>query len=447
MIHNKLKPEIEIFYTFEAVGKQSKPSLKLELLKKIYLKHPIIFKEIIEMVYSREKFNIGENILKQIKHGNEYTATFSEFKDLVYKAQKREISGNKLKAVLQDFFSKTDAFTAKWYKRILLKDLRIGVGYELITKVFDNQHRIRSFAKPMKATLSSDISEKKLEELFSEVKWEWELKFDGFRCFAVLRDNDVTLYSYNGTRVTYLEQVLLDDLLALKEKAPKLPCTIDGEVASKDWNSSMAFSPGRKNPLSKSEEEAVRFYAFDLLKVDPTEIPRKSHIVYPLKNRKEELHELLSKTKTKHFVYVKSNRLLKSQLNTNYLSDLAVKLVHKAKLFDGIVVKHLDSPYEFDKRSKWWIKFKEFETIDLMCVDVIKSDKRPGEIAAIVVLYKGKKVKVSGFKEEEAKYFYQHPEAIVGKIVEVKYLDVTKDGSLRHPSFIRVRNDKDTPDA
>lgn len=49
----------------------------------------------------------------------------------------------------------------------------------------------------------------------------------------------------------------------------------------------------------------------------------------------------------------------------------------------------------------------------------------------------------SGFSEEQRQYFTEHQEEYRGKVIEVKAQEVLKTGKLRHPRFLRMREDKD----
>jgi len=68
-------------------------------------------------------------------------------------------------------------------------------------------------------------------------------------------------------------------------------------------------------------------------------------------------------------------------------------------------------------------------------------------LGAAIVTYKGKRVRVgSGFSDEQRQQFWANPNSIKGKIIEVQFHEETPDGSLRHPRFVRVREDKTQPD-
>jgi len=49
----------------------------------------------------------------------------------------------------------------------------------------------------------------------------------------------------------------------------------------------------------------------------------------------------------------------------------------------------------------------------------------------------------SGFDEETRKMFSEDPKSWIGKVIEVKANEIFKDtGKLRHPRFLRIREDK-----
>jgi DNA ligase-1 len=111
---------------------------------------------------------------------------------------------------------------------------------------------------------------------------------------------------------------------------------------------------------------------------------------------------------------------------------------------EGVIV-NLDTPYEC-KRSKNLIKVKKFYTYDLEVVDIEEGDGRnKGTLGALVVKYKNNTVNVgSGFTDEERKNFWENREDIIGRVIEVKYKEITTDKktgleSLQFPVFCGLR--------
>ena len=119
--------------------------------------------------------------------------------------------------------------------------------------------------------------------------------------------------------------------------------------------------------------------------------------------------------------------------------------------YEGCVL-NLDSPYEC-KRVKTLIKVKKFFDISLRVIDVEEGTGRnKGRLGAIVCNYYDNTVNCgSGFSDEQRDYYWEHKDEIVGKIVDVKYKEVTTDNksglrSLQFPVFLGTRFDKSTPD-
>jgi ATP-dependent DNA ligase len=61
----------------------------------------------------------------------------------------------------------------------------------------------------------------------------------------------------------------------------------------------------------------------------------------------------------------------------------------------------------------------------------------------VVTQENGKQCEVgSGIIDTERSAIWKDREAVVGRTIEVKYQELTPDGIMRFPTFIRFRNDK-----
>lgn len=99
--------------------------------------------------------------------------------------------------------------------------------------------------------------------------------------------------------------------------------------------------------------------------------------------------------------------------------------------YEGVVLKDPEAGYEEGSRA--WAKVKPEATEDLRVVDVLPN-------GSLVVSRRGIRVTVGiGLSSEiRANAF-----AFVGRLIEVRFQEVTASGSLRHPVFIRIRDDKE----
>lgn len=117
--------------------------------------------------------------------------------------------------------------------------------------------------------------------------------------------------------------------------------------------------------------------------------------------------------------------------------------------FDGMIRRWVFAPWLPGKdKLGYVIKDKPTHTYDLECVDIEEGlGRNAGRVGAIVVRYRnGVLVRVSGMSDAEREAWWLDPTKVVGKIIEIKALGESSNGSLREPRIINIRTDKDKPD-
>lgn len=104
-----------------------------------------------------------------------------------------------------------------------------------------------------------------------------------------------------------------------------------------------------------------------------------------------------------------------------------------------------------NKRNNGILKIKSFKHADIRCTDIVEGDgKYKGTLGLIKCDYKGYELGVgSGFTDEQRNYYWNNPDNIIGKIVQIKFKGETKNKnggiSVQFPIFEIVRNDKSEP--
>lgn len=104
-----------------------------------------------------------------------------------------------------------------------------------------------------------------------------------------------------------------------------------------------------------------------------------------------------------------------------------------------------------NKRNNGILKIKSFKHSDIRCTEIIEGDgKYKGTLGLIKCDYKGHDLGVgSGFTDKQRDYYWNNPNEIIGKIVQIKFKAETKnkDGgiSVQFPIFEIVRTDKTEP--
>ncbi|MEA3044600.1 MAG: ligase 1 [Sphingomonadales bacterium] len=109
---------------------------------------------------------------------------------------------------------------------------------------------------------------------------------------------------------------------------------------------------------------------------------------------------------------------------------------------EGVVVKDPLGTYQ-RRRSTEWQRIKKAMTLDLVIVDAVPQADRAWMLGALVLDYRGRRVRVSaGFSDAERMALWRDRAQLVGTVAEISAMEVTEAGSLRQARFVRLRPDK-----
>jgi len=284
--------------------------------------------------------------------------------------------------------------------------------------------------------------------------WLYEVKWDGYRALAVIRKGAITLRSRNLKDFTAAYPSAVRTLKTLRVDA----AILDGELVAVDANGRPSFQALQHH----TADHVIVFYAFDLLHLDGRDLTRE-----PLEVRQAALSALLHGSQV----------LLSSPLPGSPAQ--IVPAVRRLGL-EGIVAKRRRSIYTPGRRSAAWIKVRfslrqEFviggvkpdgKTFDSILVGYYDESGRlqyAGKVragftpplrkavhAALMPLGTSRCAfanlpshKTSHWgegvtAEEMTTIVWVRPKVVA----EVAFTEWTRDGNLRHASFVALRNDK-----
>ncbi|MFB6120149.1 MAG: ATP-dependent DNA ligase LigA [Halobacteriaceae archaeon] len=290
--------------------------------------------------------------------------------------------------ILFGLFSRCDGAEARYLARLVLGEMRIGVGEgtvrDAIAAAFDVPpeaveralHVSNDYGRV--AEIARDDGETGLAEVRLEVGRpvqamlaqagtaadaldEWgtaavEWKFDGARVQLHYDGESARVFSRNMEDVT----AALPEVVEFAEDALDCPAILDGEVVAVDDDGSpLPFQEilrrfRRKHDVERLREEvAVELRAFDCLHADGADL-----LDSPLTDRHGRLDELLDGAAVSELVV------------TDDLDEIAA--VEQAALdagHEGILLKNPESAYSPGRRGKNWLKRKpDVETLDLVVV-------------------------------------------------------------------------------
>jgi bifunctional non-homologous end joining protein LigD len=337
--------------------------------------------------------------------------------------------------------------------KVISRDPSTSLRFAQDDRVADLPSTKPRFIEPMKPRL--------VEEPPTAGDWIYELKFDGIRLIVIKIDKKISLLSRN-------ENELAERFPEIVEAVRNLPvreCVIDGEVVALDEQGRSSFQLLQAREM-EGKQSPVYFYAFDLLQLDG-----KSLVALSLETRKEILEKLCADA---------GDPIRFSSAIGGEAKALLAEV--KRRGLEGIVGKQRSSVYEPGRRSGVWIKLKCANEQEFVIGGFTPPQGARKYFGAILVGYYEKKKLIfagkvgSGFATETLSILHKKfqkerrddcpfadlPEKHAGQwsqgitpslmkkmhwvnpvfVCQVKFAEWTRDGKLRAPVFLGLRDDK-----
>jgi DNA ligase D-like protein (predicted ligase) len=289
-------------------------------------------------------------------------------------------------------------------------------------------------------------------ELPRGADWTYEVKFDGYRTMAIKSGKRVTLLSRNLKDVTKMYPKVAAAVATVTHDV-----VLDGEIIALDADGRPSFQALHH----QSSPATTVFYAFDLLRIGSDDLTRT-----PLAERRDALARALE-----------GSRVMRSEALPGTPEQIE-RAVRSLKM-EGVVAKRRLSLYEPGKRSKAWIKVK-FNRRQEFVIGGFKPSSASFD-SLVVGYYKGKDLHFAGrvragftphdrgeiFRsiepfQVELCPFVDLPSSNTGHwgegvsaedmgklrwvkpraVVEVSFVEWTREGALRHSRFVSLRTDK-----
>ena len=302
---------------------------------------------------------------------------------------------------------------------------------------------------PMLATL--------FEKPFSDPDWLFEIKWDGMRALAWIKDGKLELRSRTERTITGQYPELAD----LPRRARASEAILDGEIVVLDQNGRSDFErlQSRINvaqPSSALQRQApVIYYLFDILYCDGYDLRE-----VPLLERKQLLKQLLDAGDPFRYADHQVE-------HGTELFELA-----RDKGLEGIVGKQVRSAYA-SVRSPQWVKFKVTQELEAVVGGwTAPRGSREHFGALLLGLYAEKALRYigsvgTGFTEKTQRDVYRRLEGLQATrcpfehvpetkekafwtvpslVARVKYGSWTEERRLRAPVFLGLREDRNPED-
>ena len=372
-----------------------------------------------DITFGTVKVDLLKNVILDLQVDEENW--IKKLVNLLSKLQNRELTGNTARDKIIEFIINwCNIEYADIVLNILNKDLRIGAGAKLINKVYPG------LIPEDFCMLASKYNEKKLS-----FPCYVDFKLDGIRCISKFENDSPSLFSRNGKKLNNyktIEEELRMLKLYLKDSDN---FSLDGELTSGHFQDMMRTVSRKDNGIEMGKD--VIYNIFDIIWSNPNNFNLGKRLIF--------LNTLAGVIKILKLTHIKVNRG-KDVSNWKEIEEYYKEALNNG--FEGVMIKDLNAIYE-NRRSTAWMKLKPEETEDLKVIGVEEgTGKYIGKLGALICqLSNGGSVSVgSGFKDDERKDYWNSKDVIIGKIIEIKFQEKTKDGSLRFPVFVRWRDDK-----
>ncbi|TPJ37256.1 DNA ligase D [Mesorhizobium sp. B2-8-3] len=276
-------------------------------------------------------------------------------------------------------------------------------------------------------------------------RWIHEMKYDGYRILVAVGGGEARAYTRSG--LDWSDR--FPSILAEARKLKVGSALIDGEAVVMDTEGRSSFQ-ALQNAL-KGAPASIDFYAFDLLQLDGEDLTR-----LPLLQRKGKLQKILP---AKHPVLRYSDHIQgRGEELLNRFCDAGL---------EGVISKLADSDY-VGARDGSWLKIKCIKRQEFVLVGWTPSDKDRAFRSLILGVHDGGKLRYAGkvgtgfdaagmarlmktmAPLEQKAATVEAPRAEVRGahwlrprlVAEIAFTEMTNEGTLRHPSYLGLREDK-----
>ena len=457
------------FEVFQQIQETASKNEKIEILKR---NDSPQLRTLLGLTYDRFK----TYRIKQIEFPSTYNEVqpdiTQDLEELLLLLAKHETGSTAAKNMIRNLMKRCTSDGASWVAKVVTRDLKIGVDESTINAAFPK------LIPTFDVMLAQPIYKggKTPKNLWPTLKYPVlvEEKLDGLRCIAVCKDEKVTFFSREGHEFDE-RGVIAAEILKLR---PGTDFVLDGEILAKRFNpdnktflktahGNWPYEGGKatlKNEATTARDvqEYLGYFCWDILTVPEFFEQKKSA---PLSDRKLELSSLFERQEQPfNNLILLPNAIANNEAELkelfrrvrnkggekySVLNSKGKEVEYSLNPGEGIMVKFLDSEYEY-KRSSKLLKVKEFFTMDLRIAGAYEGEgKYQGMLGGVKMASDCGTIKTdcgTGFDDgQRFEYWVQHLNGnLVGLIGEISGQEVTADGSLRFPVWQRLRDDKTT---
>jgi len=282
-----------------------------------------------------------------------------------------------------------------------------------------------------RAKLLLPMLAQKFQDSYKHIKYPCyaQPKLDGVRCISHVYSNSVpaNLISRKGkvfTQIPHINKAVGDILFKYQE------LVLDGELFSRSLGFDEIISIAKQSKKQHEKAISLEYHIYDCFYLDNRPITYE--------NRMNFLNNLLCKS---GFPIV----IVPTELVNSEDEVFALHKKYEALGYEGIMLRNADGLYEQDRRSPNLQKVKSFIDEEYEIVGGKSAiGKDAGTVIFKCVIPNGSTFDVRPMGDHARRTEYlTNLNKYIGKMLTVRYFELTKDGIPRFPTGVAVREDWD----
>lgn len=357
------------------------------------------------------------------------------------------------------------------YIQQYLKDYS-GRDREVREEILTKTYKCGVTAKTINSALGYDLiklfscqlahSYEKYEDKIKDKPVYVTRKMDGFRLITKIYGSEdkvtVEFYTRVGLRVTQLDQVENDILQLIDILTEQTDCTfndlfphglvLDGEAVA--FGGTDVYKRTSKIMSTVGKKEGISYKIFDTLTVSEFDSGSSQSVYHA---RRKDLDVFAEVIQDHSLKYIDVLPVLYYGSNQHEIDKILKREIANGE--EGVMLNLANGKYVTTRTSNL-LKMKEFFNADVLVKSVYEgTGKYKGKLGGVIVHFKNEEYDFevglgSGFDDTERELYWQHPEMIIGKIVDVRYFEISSNKnegfSLRFPTYKGIRHDKSIDD-
>jgi ATP-dependent DNA ligase len=262
-------------------------------------------------------------------------------------------------------------------------------------------------------------------------------KLDGVRCLIYLQNGQLVFQSRQNTIYEPFDHLVPELNALMANFKVQADLILDGELYTHGMAFEKITSIVRRSKTKHPEVATINYHIYDCF-YSGDENLQKNKIGY--KDRYEALSEAFGKSKFEHLVLVETHQV-KSMDEVEKWHTHFTTMEHP---YEGVMIRGMNSPYKQQGRSKDLLKYKKFYDDEFVVIGhhegtgahkgtpIFECNSKAKEGKTFSVTMQG--------SIENRKKMLENVQSYYGKLLTVKYQEISADGAPRFPVGIAFRD-------